>query len=471
MKSALLKFLWLSIALWCVGCEDFLTVEPRDELSRTALLGTRRGADAAVVGLYALLGTENYYRTRMTIYADVAGNMDIIGDGALVNPADAGAARQESLRLYGLLLGADYVNSNYDDLYDDAYTALYQANDVIDALATITDAPEEVRLSLRAEALTVRAVAHFDLVRLFAQAPGFTPDASHPGVVLVTSVPKVFDAAARASVAEVYASVISDLEAAEATIDPGFSERLAKPYWINRDIIRALLARVNAYAQNWAATQRWATLALEESSSSRAGAPYWELDLQRFRKNDGLPVISSPAQVVGAGNPSPYLQVAQSLVDLYGADDARRALIVTDTAGVRLSLKYPFAANAVRNAVVVRRADIVLLRAEANLELGRRAEALADLHVSQAAANATLSRADLSDEALRNAILLERRKELAFEGHYLFDLGRRGRSLSRGDCPAFVRICEVPYPDRGFILAIPQDAIVRNPGLTQNPDY
>ena len=146
MKSALLKFLWLSIALWCVGCEDFLTVEPRDELSRTALLGTRRGADAAVVGLYALLGTENYYRTRMTIYADVAGNMDIIGDGALVNPADAGAARQESLRLYGLLLGADYVNSNYDDLYDDAYTALYQANDVIDALATITDAPEEVRL-------------------------------------------------------------------------------------------------------------------------------------------------------------------------------------------------------------------------------------------------------------------------------------------------------------------------------------
>ena len=184
----------------------------------------------------------------------------------------------------------------------------------------------------------------------------------------------------------------------------------------------------------------------KESSSSRAGAPYWELDLQRFRKNDGLPVISSPAQVVGAGNPSPYLQVAQSLVDLYGADDARRALIVTDTAGVRLSLKYPFAANAVRNAVVVRRADIVLLRAEANLELGRRAEALADLHVSQAAANATLSRADLSDEALRNAILLERRKELAFEGHYLFDLGRRGRSLSRGDCPAFVRICERPVP-------------------------
>ena len=118
-------------------------------------------------------------------------------------------------------------------------------------------------MSLRAEALTVRAVAHFDLVRLFAQAPGFTPDASHPGVVLVTSVPKVFDAAARASVAEVYASVISDLEAAEATIDPGFSERSAKPYWINRDIIRALLARVNAYAQNWAATQRWATLALE----------------------------------------------------------------------------------------------------------------------------------------------------------------------------------------------------------------
>ncbi len=465
------RCLGLSLVLTFVSCEDFLTVEPRDELSRTALLGTRRGADAAVVGLYSLLGTENYYRTRMTIYADVAGNMDIIGDGALVDPADEGVARQESLRLYGFLLGADYFNSNYDDLYDDAYTALYQANDIIDALATITDAPEEVRLSLRAEALTVRAVAHFDLVRLFAQAPAFTPDASHPGVVLVTSVPKAFDAAARASVAEVYASVISDLESAEATIAAEFSERSSEPYWINHDVIRALLARVNAYAQNWEAAQRWATLALEGTAASRAGAPYWELDLQRFTKNDALPVISSPAQVVGAGNPSPYLQVAQSLVDLYDTNDARRALIVSDTAGVRLSAKYPFAPNVVRNAIVVRRADIVLLRAEANLELGQRAEALADLHLIQAAANATLSRADLSEDALRDAILLERRKELAFEGHYLFDLGRRARPLLRNDCPPFVRICEVPYAERGFILPIPQDAIVRNPELSQNPDY
>ena len=69
-------------------------------------------------------------------------------------------------------------------------------------------------------------------------------------------------------------------------------------------------------------------------------------------------------------------------------------------------------------------------------------------------------------QALINAILLERRLELAFEGHRYYDLLRTRQNIpARGTAPA------VPYGDNRVVLPIPQVDIQNNPNLVQNPGY
>jgi hypothetical protein len=115
-----------------------------------------------------------------------------------------------------------------------------------------------------------------------------------------------------------------------------------------------------------------------------------------------------------------------------------------------------------------------------------RAEALAELNgvnqVSIDLMNALRTRAGLPNwtlatfatkQAFINAILNERRKELAFEGHRRMDLLRRGLALrSSGSTAATSRPCD-PTNSPKVLLPIPQREIDINPALKgqQNPGY
>lgn len=70
--------------------------------------------------------------------------------------------------------------------------------------------------------------------------------------------------------------------------------------------------------------------------------------------------------------------------------------------------------------------------------------------------------------ALIDRILLERRKELAFEGHRLFDLNRNKRSVTiiQGD-----QSIQAEYPNDKFILPIPLSELNANTNMVPNPGY
>ncbi len=75
-----------------------------------------------------------------------------------------------------------------------------------------------------------------------------------------------------------------------------------------------------------------------------------------------------------------------------------------------------------------------------------------------------------SGSALLDAILVERRRELAFEGHRWHDLKRRNLPIVRGaDCSATQ--CELPADDYRFTLPIPQVELAGNVNMEQNPGY
>src|SRR5690606_24628144 len=123
------------------------------------------------------------------------------------------------------------------------------------------------------------------------------------------------------------------------------------------------------------------------------------------------------------------------------------------------------------NIVVLRYADVLLMKAEALNELGRSELAVEPLYEVRKRAGLD-NRGELeglSQAGMREKIRHERRIELAFEGHRWFD-------LIRGDDGQYALdflhgIGKINALPKHVLLPSPQVEIDANPQLTQNPGY
>ena len=135
--------------------------------------------------------------------------------------------------------------------------------------------------------------------------------------------------------------------------------------------------------------------------------------------------------------------------------------------------KFPSKFNSI---IKLRLADILLLKAEAYVATGN-LTAAADI-VRTIRARVSLPPLSASrtstQEALAEAVLNERRLELAFEGQRWFDLVRTGKvydvlnSLNSRD-PG--RLPMEAVTENTVLLPVPQSQVELNPNLEQNPGY
>jgi hypothetical protein len=120
------------------------------------------------------------------------------------------------------------------------------------------------------------------------------------------------------------------------------------------------------------------------------------------------------------------------------------------------------------NFPIIRYADVLLMYAEAlNEQSAGNPEAYNAVNrIRKRAGLADLPPA-LSQTAFRDSVLLERRLELAFEGHRWYDLVRTKRLISamQAQNPG------ITVTDRDYLYPIPQTERDVNPNLTQNPGY
>jgi len=133
----------------------------------------------------------------------------------------------------------------------------------------------------------------------------------------------------------------------------------------------------------------------------------------------------------------------------------------------------------------IRFSDVLLMYAEANMELGNDAPAIAALNrVRQRVDMPTFGNYSISINGgapfspdLRTAIRHERRMELAMEGHRWFDLVRWGIAKQTMDAYAATLSAEERNHKGTFIegvhelLPIPSQEMRLNPALTQNPGF
>jgi hypothetical protein len=474
MKNLTL-YLGAVLILLLASCDSFLYQEPTTDISRNEALSDIESVESSLLGAYNLtMRRGDTYRGFLTYYADLAGG------NATLNPGISSEARTTLRRIEALNSVSDPTVQSYAQLYE----LLYAVNNVVNAIPTLPDGTPERKDRLLGEALGLRALVHFDLVRLFAQPYSFTEDASHIGIVVLTESPRPDQELPRSTVDDAYGQIVEDLERAIELLDG----ETFNPRFINAINARALLSRVYLYQQEWA---KVVTLS-NEVIASRATQLASSTDLlamwqNGYTQNEFLLRLDGSANVTytlsgtwgnRAPNTSPVLSATPDIISLYDSVDVRglgpdKLIQTTVDDGDTLfsSLKYPEPANQAPNNIgVLRLAEVYLNRAEAYANLNRSDPAQDDLNTIRQRANPNAELITASNPALLNLILEERRKELAFEGHLLYDLTRNQRDVIRAYC-SDEPSCDESFPSPKFVLPIPLEALSANSALVQNEGY
>lgn len=468
-------FLTLVAALSLASCSDFLDKAPTTSQSTEVTLsnyaGLNKAAYAAIMPMYRLYSGSYVLDVEMR-----SGNGRRELDGTF-----------QSGRFHGQYIW-NYSADNTSAMWGSAYYIISAANNVInnlegkDSEAGVT---EQDLNNLKAECLFTRALAHHMNVLYYAQPYTYQPDGLGVPVVLVTEI----GTPARNTVKEVYAQIEADLLEAESIIDPKYARAslVDAKAGITLPAIQALLSRVYLYMGEWAKSAEYASKVIGNSNFNLWTAEelpkVWTKDVAdangevifEFYGNKSNGYYYSWDDISYVTNPDGYADcgVSKDLYDLYEDNDVRKSLHRTDakeaSGGLLWTTKYAGKGAGTpdcNNVIVLRLAEMYLNRAEAYFKQSKITEAMADINAIRANRGVdALTSIGMSD------IQLERRLELAYEGHYLWDLGRWGKGVERTDFTAGDQYKNIPFPSYKWALPLPQRELNINPNLVQNPEY
>lgn len=458
MKKRLLYI--LGIGLVFANCSKKLDeLKPFTELTADLALQDADGVKKAVVGAYASMGAAAFYGSDVQMASDLlGGNGDVLWDGTF--------AAQAAL-LDKIIAPANGIATN---TWITAYRTINAANKVIENVDKIT-VPAE-RNTAKGEALFLRAISHFELVRLYAQPWNATGSNDGLGVPLMLKSSD-FSTVSRASIAQVYAQIIQDLTEAETLLPTtGKNNNRATAF-----VAKGYLARVYLQQSNFAQALAKANEVIT-SGGFTLGATVTDVfdndgtaeaifELQQTAVNNagtlngGLATYYSNTSSFGRGD----MPIQEGHLLLYEAGDDRRSELFyvgdsPDKAGAVACAKWW---NAEKNYCLMRLSEMILIRAECNFRLSSATGATPLADVNTIRSRATLSNLVTVDLP---AILKERQLELCFEGHRLHDIKRLKQNVV-STSPAFNYAFDSPK----LVLPIPFREIVANPNLVQNPGY
>ena len=425
----------------------------------------------ASVGVYSKFTESNYYGRTFTL------TPDIMGDNAFISIKNGG--RYINQDRFSITNGDGYVTGAWSLMYQ----VIANANLALSAGHNLQFATQDEQVQanqILGELYACRALAYFDLLRFFAQPYNFTEDASHDGVPLITESQSSIISPPRASVAEVYAQIVNDLKQAEQLMRPA-----KKNGFFTQVAAQALLSKVYLYMEDWENAEIYASKVINDGPYTLvSNVDYVASWAEDFNIESIFEVVFLSTDNL-ASNGLGYLYhqgaygeviATKDLYDTYTSSDVRRELI---TEGSRLDgeqdahfiWKYPRGASSYDdNIKVLRLAEIYLIRAEARAEAATPdfAGACDDLNEIVLRADPTATPVNLTGQDLVDRIILERRKELAFEGNRLFDINRKKMDLTHIQS---METREFTYPNNRFIMPIPYSERNANDNISQNPGW
>lgn len=459
------------------SCKKELETTPQTSLTD---LKTFDDVRSALKGCYAGFQSANYYNNPSASGSGSGWSAlpDLMGDDMIEALESLGNWRTQSEMSYA----ADY--GPIQSVYSQPYEIISRVNNLLNFIGnyeTGDNATEAKRI--KAQALAIRAHAHFDLLRYFASS--YDRASTAPGVAYVTifnALKPFANLPPRNSVKEDYDKIYADLnDALTAFRDGGDTPDNDSRNYIDSTVVYAMKARVDYYASDWNAAIADATIALNlrpltdaagfADVFSAAGEPAPSSEVYWAIPSDGS---MTPGGATNGANPNYRVSTPMSnIIIAQGGVYANSSLIRFNQAGIgdfprTLSRKYA----GIKSFKVFRAGEMILIRAEAKQRTGV-VTALDDLN--ELRTNRGVATGSETGAVLLTAILLQRRVELLCEGHRWFDIKKATRTINRTECgtagASTSNVCSIASTSRSWAFPIPFNDLKVNPNLTQNEGY
>lgn len=449
-----IKVALLALCMVPMACsEDFLDVDPPNQINSENFFNTPDDYDQALIGAYDLLAAT---------YLNV-----ILGEIASDNTLCGGENAND---VPGWQEVDDMRHSAANDQLQNLWNWMYAGINRVNYIFEFEDKLDfEGKDNILAQAAFLRAYYYFELVKWFGDVPMPIDQRVDFGSV------RSFD---RVAASEVYAQMESDLNFAVANLGPQVEQQGR----VTSGAARALLGKILVYQEKYSAAasvldqvinsgqydlyEDYSTLFLQQAEnniesvfevqySNIQGAGFGCLQCSEGNVAVGFSGVrgyNGPTYQSGFSFNVPV----QELVDAFDVADARFEPTILDIEAFAAaqasqgqevvyaegfehtgyynnkylprkgeSFQDPNLTNAT-NYRAIRFSDVLLLAAEAHNETGNDTQALT--YLNRVRSRAGLPAETATGSELAEAIFTERRLELAGEGHRFFDLVRKGKA-------------------------------------------
>lgn len=499
----------LATSLSLYSCAD-LDQSPISSIDKDNFYKSKADIEAAINGIYQEFTVDGFYGlfNNQSIYINDL-QTDYVKAGAQTNSADIRELSNFAVQPTNLFV--QYA-------WQEHYTGINRANVVIDKLAANTTISQNDKLNYTNEAKFLRAVYYFNLVRYF----GGVPLALHDGEG---------EGKPRNSVDEVYLQIVSDLKDAESlpsdysSIDSKASSLAASALLSKVYLVWAQTSSTEGkekQAEFYQKASDYASKVIDSKkySLNEKFIDNWAVD----KKNSAEHIFSVEHKYGVNGNVTGHCTFATNwsdsepvlittstkYYDNADANDQRRdgswaKRLYNPTTGTDFIFKVPrfrkyidslnyanpnSAGNVAgqnTNTIVIRYAEVLLIKAEAENELHGPTQAAYDAinevrrraywspyskQYLQPSDGSPIELSGLSQENFRKALRQERWNEFILEGQRWFDLIRWHiliKTVKDNTSPSDLKYQNVSK--RNYVLPIPQNQIDLNPNLKQNWGY
>lgn len=474
-----INFLIISALLLMMSCKkDFIEIAPVSTVSVDILFKTDKDYQDAIVGAYSVLRLQG---PNIWVFGDLPGD-----------------DTEQQFFTSVSLVGVDNFSININDnvlisTWRNYYSMISRCNIILSKIEGADSAVIKNKDKYIGEAKFLRALAYFDLVRIFGDVPSVTTPLTTQEAYKV----------GREKADKIYEDIIvADLTDAEKKLPSRYTgadvgratsgaakSLLGKVYLTRKDFTKAASKLQEVTTMGYALLPSFNDVfnyQREEHHSEyifdieyEEGVGLGSTFTNTFAP--GYAIVLNFYGITGqggsAGSPSEEMftlfeptDVRKDITVAKGFTDNNGNYIATPTYDIRTFTKKYFtktlrAGDSKANWKVLRYADVLLMNAEALNENGNTALALENLNKVRVRARLA-ALVNLTKDQIRERIYLERRLELYLEGHRWFDLVRTGRALStmqsKGMKP-YMTVFPIPLSQIQLI----NDATV----LPQNPGY
>ncbi len=434
-----------------IACDDNLNVEPEQNLSPEVATESPANIKKILNNIYGVARSDGSYGGGIALASELIGNSGGLSwNGTYVGPAEYNEK--------AILSDNGFV----EGIWVNAYEISNEANIVLASLGVFTDDSEKD--VVEGEAKFLRGLAYFDLARLYAKPYIAGSQNSQLGVpIVLTAVldASVIDYPSRNTLEEVYTKIISDLTDAYNLLPS------SNGYFASKYSAAALLARIYLEMGDYENARKMSNDVINNSDTSLTttfGGAFnnsensaedlfaWQVTSQDADLND-FSTFWGGAEFGGrSGNPD--VSITPQHFNIYDDPNDTRSLFFYETSRGTATTKWQ---NQYGNIPFLRLAEMYLIRAESNF---RKSTNIGDTPLNDLNALRGRANASLYNSVNLATILMERKRELAFEGFALFDAKRLGENVG-----------SIPYNASRLVLPIPLREMDVNPNLIQNEGY